>query len=262
VAVRRAAHQVLDRPLIFDDPLAVRIIGPEEASKISDTAGPLRAFFAVRSRYAEDQLAGAFAAGTRQYIILGAGLDTFACRNPHPGLRVFEVDHPATQEWKRDLLRIADIPIPAEAVFAPVDFERDTLRDVLEQNGFNVKEPAFFSWLGVVPYLSERAFGETMSFIAAMPKPSGVVFDYAVARSSLHWMERFALDRFSARVAAAGEPFQLFFEPEQLAAKLQGMGFAHLEDLGSKELNARYFAGRTDGLRLRSNLGRLMYARL
>ena len=100
-----------------------------------------------------------------------------------------------------------------------------------------------------------------MNFIAAMPKPSGVVFDYGVARSALSWKERLMLDALAARVAAAGEPFRLFFEPEQLAAQLRGMSFSHVEDLGADEINRRYFHGRADGLQLKSNLGRLLSAR-
>ena len=272
VAIRRAAHQLLDRPLILNDPLAVRIVsgqpGSEEASKVSGdsklddvAARGLRAFMAVRSRFAEDELAAAAAGGTKQYVVLGAGLDTFACRNPHAGLRVFEVDHPATQQWKHELLRTAGIEIPEKTVFAPVDFEHESLSAGLERSGFRMDHPAFFSWLGVVPYLSERAFEDTLNFIAALPKPSGVVFDYGVARSALRWRERFVLDALAARVAAAGEPFRLFFEPEQLAAKLLGTGFSHIEDLGSDEINRRYFSGRTDGLQLKSNLGRLLSAK-
>ena len=268
VAVRRAAHQILDRPLILDDPLALRIIGSEEASKLSastreDAASRgMRAFMAVRSRFAEDELANSVGSGTKQYVVLGAGLDTFACRNPHADLRVFEVDHPATQQWKREQLQAAGIAIPSQAVFVPIDFERETLGDALDRGGFRLQDhPAFFSWLGVVPYLSERAFEDTLNFIAAMPKPSGVVFDYGVARSALSWRERFVLDALAARVAAAGEPFQLFFEPEQLAAQLRQIGFNHVEDLGSDEINRRYFSGRADGLKLRGNLGRLVYAR-
>ena len=268
VAARRAAHQILDRPLVFDDPLALAIIGSEEATKLSagsrqeeGAARALRAFMAVRSRHAEDELAKAVRSGNRQYVVLGAGLDTLACRNPHPGLRVFEVDHPATQKWKLGLLQSAAIRIPPEAVFVPLDFERQTLRTALEGAGLDLRQSAFFSWLGVVPYLSERAFDETLEFIAALPKPSGVVFDYAVARSALSWRERLMLDALAARVAAAGEPFQLFFEPEQLDARLERLGFPSREDLGSKEINARYFSGRSDGLELRGNLGRLLSAR-
>ncbi len=216
---------------------------------------------AVRSRFAEDELANSVGSGITQYVVLGAGLDTFACRNPYTGLRVFEVDHPATQQWKREQLQAAGIAIPSYAVFVPIDFERETLGDALERSGFRMDHPAFFSWLGVVPYLSERAFEDTLNFIAAMPKPSGVVFDYGVARSALSWRERLVLDALAARVAAAGEPFRLFFEPEQLAAQLRRSGFNHIEDLGSAEINRRYFSGRADGLELKSNLGRLLSAR-
>jgi methyltransferase (TIGR00027 family) len=272
VAIRRAAHQILDHPLILDDPLAIRILsgdpGSEEASKLLSGSEPggaavrgMRAFMAVRSRFAEDELAKAAGTGTTQYVVLGAGLDTFAYRNPHAGLQVFEVDHPATQQWKRELLQTAGIVIPGEAVFVPVDFERETLSTGLERGGFRTDQRAFFSWLGVVPYLSERAFADTLNFIAALPKPSGVVFDYGVARSVLNWRERFMLDALAARVAAAGEPFRLFFEPEQLARKLREIGFSEVEDLGSDEINRRYFSNRADGLQLKSNLGRLLAAR-
>ena len=265
VAIRRAAHQILDRPLVFADPLALRIIGPEHSANLEtnrDNAASrsLRAWMAVRSRYAEDQLAKAINEGVEQYVVLGAGLDTFAYRNPHAGLRVFEVDHPATQQWKRKQLQAAGIEIPSEAMFVPVDFERQNLRTELEQGGLQMDRPAFFSWLGVVPYLTDRAFEETLEFIASMPQPSGVVFDYGVARSALKWTERLVLDALAARVAAAGEPFQLFFEPEQLAARLKGIGFPYVEDLGSAEITRRYFSGRTDGLELKGNLARLVTA--
>jgi len=264
VAIRRASHQILDRPLVFADPLALRIIGSEQASKLEtdrdNTASrSLRAWMAVRSRYAEDQLTHAIREGVEQYVVLGAGLDTFAYRNPHAGLRVFEVDHPATQQWKREQLQTAGIVIPDEnAVFVPVDFERQNLRSELDRSGLRMDQPAFFSWLGVVPYLTDRAFEETLEFIASMPRPSGVVFDYGVARSLLKWTERLVLDALAARVAKAGEPFQLFFEPEKLAVRLKGIGFTDLEDLSSAEINGRYFSGRTDGLELKGNLARLV----
>lgn len=267
VASRRAVHQLVDRPVVFEDPLAVRILGSEAHyihDGISDrqkiVGRPFRAFMAVRSRYAEDELAKARDKGARQYVVLGAGLDTYAYRNPHPDLRVFEVDHPATQEWKRSMLRQAGIPVPSTLSFAPVDFERQTLRAGLGQAGFRADQAAFFSWLGVVMYLTNQAFEETLRFIAALPSPSAVVFDYAVARSTLSWKERFALDKLSARVAAAGEPFRLFFEPAELIRRLHELGFPEIEDFGAPELNAHYFTGRSDGLKVRGNLGRLLRA--
>src|SRR6267378_6394098 len=136
VAIRRAAHQLLDQPRVLDDPLALRIIGSEAEEALRSNpkedhsfSRAFRAFMAARSRYTEDELAGAFAQGVRQYVVLGAGLDTFAYRNPHSGLRVFEVDHPATQEWKRDQLRTAEIAVPTEAVSVPVNFEQQSLAD-------------------------------------------------------------------------------------------------------------------------------------
>lgn len=132
--MKRAAHQLIDHPTIFVDPLALKIIGKEQAVRLQANlrqfeSGPLssyvRGFVATRSRYAEDQLDLAVGQGVRQYVILGAGFDTFAYRNPYPGgmLRVFEVDHPATQTWKRACLKEAGITLPDDLTFPPVDFE-------------------------------------------------------------------------------------------------------------------------------------------
>ena len=141
-ASQRAAHQMLDNPKIFEDPLALRIIGAEAESKLRSglaqfqkpTERDLRAFMAVRNRYAEDELARSIERGVRQYVILGAGLDTFAYRNRFPLLRVFEVDHPATQAWKRRRLEEAAIPIAASVTFVSVDFERQMMTDALRQS--------------------------------------------------------------------------------------------------------------------------------
>jgi methyltransferase (TIGR00027 family) len=174
----------------------------------------------------------------------------------------FEVDHPATQQWKRGRLRSAGIEIPAETVFVAVNFERQSLADALPSAGFRAGEPAFFSWLGVVPYLTEGAFLATMSFIAGLPPASGVVFDYAVPKHALGPREQVALDALASRVAAAGEPFQLFFEPAALSAQVRRLGFRHLEDLDAAEINSRYFRGRADGLSIRGRAGRLLSARV
>src|ERR1700676_4204576 len=152
VAIRRAAHQLLDQPKVLDDPLALRIIGTEAADDLRSNpkehhafSRAFRAFMAARSRYAEDELARAVAHGVTQYVVLGAGLDTFAYRNPHPGLRVFEVDHPSTQAWKREQLQAAGILIPSSMTFVAVDFERQTLAERLAQSEFRADEAAFFS---------------------------------------------------------------------------------------------------------------------
>ncbi len=254
VAMRRATHQLVDEPCVFEDPLAGAMAGEAEDRDTAHQpfARALRAFLAARSRYAEDQLARAVECQdgqkVRQYVVLGAGLDTFAYRNPFSGLHVFEVDYPATQEWKRGRLEAAGIAIPQGMTFAAVDFEQQPLSEGLDAAGFERTQPAFFSWLGVTPYLTRAAFDATLGFIAGLPAGSGVVFDYALERRLLSMRQRMALDAMAARVAQAGEPFQLFFDPARLTADLEQMGFGEIEDLDGDAINARYFARRTDGL--------------
>ena len=266
VALRRAAHQIVDRPLLFEDPLAVRILGPaytEELRRTPDKdrrpfSAALRAFLVVRSRYAEEQLATAYKNGVRQYCLLGAGLDTFAYRNHSEGLEVFEVDHPATQSWKQEMLQNARIEIPNTVRHVSVDFERQGLADQLAAAGFSFDQPCFFAWLGVVPYLTLEAFRATLGLIANMPQGSGVTFDYSLPRASLPFLEQLAHDSLASRVAQAGEPFQLFFTPESIRAELTA--FPRIEDLATKDLTARYFAGRTDGLALKGSAAHLLTA--
>lgn len=267
VAMRRAAHQLYDaQPLVLDDPIAVQILGRTYADELRRTpqrpdrpwSVGLRAFMVARSRYAEDNLARTVASGITQYVLLGAGLDTFAHRNPHPALHVFEVDHPATQQWKRELLTEGSIPAPERHTYIPVDFEHQTLAEQLEAAGFNRNAPAFFAWLGVVPYLTIEAFRATVCFIGSLPPGTGLVLDYSQPRHMLPPLERLALDSLASRVQQAGEPFQLFFAPEEIATELAV--FHSIEDLGSPEINARYFTARADSLRLLGAAGRLLCA--
>ena len=268
VATRRAAHQLFDSPKVLDDPLAVRIIGREVAgslNRIADRLSPsaryMRAFMAVRARYAEDQLALAVRRGTTQFVILGAGLDTFAYRNPFPNLRVFEVDHPATQEWKRSRLHAENIAIPDSVTFAPVDFNTQTFADGLRAANFQADQPAFFSWLGVTMYLDANTVLDTLRLIHTMHPENGVVFDYTVPRHLLNTMGRLIFDAITRRVAAAGEPFRGFFIPAELSAALTEIGYRHIEDLDSAAINARYFANRSDNLKVGGAMGRLCCAR-
>jgi methyltransferase (TIGR00027 family) len=267
VALRRAAHQLYDaKPLVLDDPIAIPILGNAYAEELHRTPTrpdrpfsiALRAFLVARSRYAEDKLARAVSEGVMQYVLLGAGLDTFAHRNPYPHLRVFEVDHPATQQWKRELLETGDLPTPANLTYVPVDFERQSLPEQLHSAGFNPLNATLFAWLGVVPYLTLEAFRFTINFIAAQPHGTGVILDYSQPRSALPFIERLAHDSLASRVQLAGEPFQLFFTPTEIASQLTA--FRDLEDLGSAEINARYFTDRTDNLKVLGSAGRLLSA--
>lgn len=268
VALRRAAHQILDSPLVLDDPIALRIVGARAERELRASpaghrlriARALRAFIVVRSRLAEDALAAAVARGVAQYVVLGAGLDTFAYRNPFPGLRVFEVDHPATQAWKRVQIADASIGVPASVTYAPVNFEHQTLADGLASAGFHRDAPAFFSWLGVTMYLTEAAVMATFGYMASTAPGGGVAFDYGVPRHSLSFVGRIAHDVMANRVAAAGEPFQTFFDPADLASRLAALGFSSVLDWTADDLNARYFKDREDGLHVSGQLGRVMTA--
>jgi len=215
----------------------------------------------VRARLAEDTLAAAVRDfGVRQYLVLGAGLDTFACRNPYADVRVFEVDHPATQAWKIRMLESAGIVAPEGARFVAVDFEKDSLRARLKAAGFDERVPTVTAWLGVVPYLTTEAFRATMRLLARFKAGSEVVFDYSQPREVLPPVEQLMHDSLSARVALAGEPFQLFFTPGQLAEELEWLGLRVVEDLDGAALSARYLAGRKDGLLLRGKAGRICVA--
>jgi methyltransferase (TIGR00027 family) len=262
VAMRRAAHQLLDDPRVHYDPLALAILGAEEAAAIRadprryerGPAAPfLRAFLAVRSRLAEDALARAVADGVRQYVILGAGLDTFPYRNPHPGLRVVEVDHPTTQGWKRRRLAEAHIPVPEGVAFAAIDLSAEPLPAALGRADLRRGEPSFFSWLGVAPYLEPaEVFATLAAIVPYAAGGGGVVFDYGVPPASLAPWQRAPYEALAERVAAAGEPFRAYFEPGALVAAVRGLGFREVRDVPPDELNATYFACRRDGLRVGS----------
>jgi methyltransferase (TIGR00027 family) len=265
VAIRRAAHQVIDRPHVLDDPVAVQLLGPGFARDMERAMHPVardfRAFMAARSRYVEDELAKAVAKGATQYVVLGAGLETFAYRNPFPALKVFEVDFPATQAWKRSMLRDAGIAIPESLTFVPLDFEHTGLTEGLAKTEFSGHTRAFFGWLGVVPYLTLDAFQATLQTVARLPAGSGISFDYAFVPETLSPKRRAIFNALSERVAAAGEPFKLFFTPEQMVSELRDAGFMNIEQNDSGHLNELYFRDRSDGLRLSdARLGMLVTA--
>jgi methyltransferase (TIGR00027 family) len=266
-AIHRAIHQLLDRGYIFTDPLAVRILGmdPEAIDREAESEPArrrLRMFIAVRARFAEDTLTSAIALGVRQLVVLGAGLDTYAYRTAFgESLKIFEVDHPATQAWKRERLAAAEIPVPQALTFAPVDFEQQTLADGLAAAGFDTTQQTFFTWLGVVPYLTEDAVFATLGFIASLPGSAHVVFDYrnppATGRDQdEHGAERQAL---AARVASLGEPFRSEFETDMLHAKLTALGFNEIEDLSPRSIRERYFPNRVGDSRERG--GHIIRAR-
>ena len=266
VAEQRAAHQLLDSPRVLDDPFAIRLVSADVRQQLeqhpseidrSPISKPTRAIVVVRTRIAEDELARS---GATQYVLLGAGLDTFAYRNPFPHVRVFEVDQPDTQALKRQRLAAADIDLPANMTFAPCDFSRDRLEDALASVGFDRHQPAVFAWLGVVMYLERADVMKTLQFIVSQPAPVSVIFDYAQPPDAFPWLQRIFYRRVLDRLEQIGEPWKSFMEPKSLRADLLALGFTSVEDLGGDEINSRYLANRTDGLQSR-NVGRIAVAR-
>src|SRR5580658_6399933 len=249
-ASHRAAHQVLEGGRIFADPLALRILGEDADSAVrraeEDPARRrMRLFIAVRTCFAEDALAAAIERGVRQLVVLGAGLDTYAYRGKfRERLRIFEVDHPATQAWKRQRLADAAIPVPDNLTFAPVDFERQSLAAGLGAAGFDPAQQTFFTWLGVVPYLTPDATWWTLGFIGSLPNGAHVVFDYSDPPASLSAEERVIHEQRAARVSELGEAWVNYFEAPALRSKLTALGFSEVEDLGPPEILLRYFPQR------------------
>jgi methyltransferase (TIGR00027 family) len=253
-AAYRAIHQTLEGGIIFSDPFAARILDDETRARLDETAAdpslrPWRLFIAARSRFSEDTLAASVARGVRQIVVLGAGLDTFALRNPHAGqgVRVFEVDYPATQGWKRERLKQAGLAVPASLTFAPVDFERQSLANGLTAAGFQADGPAFFQWLGVVPYLTREAVSQTLDFIAGVPE-SEVVFDYAEPFENYPADRRANVMEVAARAASRGEPWLSLFDPAGLSKMLRSKGFGIVEDLGIAEIADRFYGALKQGI--------------
>lgn len=256
VATLRAAHQIVDHPVVFDDPLALSILGSDLEAQIRTDPSKfntafskiLRASMAVRSRFTEDALSTAIEAGVTQYVVLGAGLDTFAYRHQETNLHVFEVDHPSTQTWKRELLQASSIAVPKSLTYVPADFEKTTLAEVLNKAGCRMDLPIFFSWLGVTLYLSHDAIFHILKLVASCPKGSAIAFDYGVTPTLLNARERMGIEHFAKKYAEQGEPWISYFDPVLLAQELETVGFTQLNDMGADELKQRYLNNRKDGL--------------
>jgi methyltransferase (TIGR00027 family) len=249
----RAAHQLLEGGKVFTDPLARTILGEAADAIIAGLSAepaqqPIRIFMAARSRFAEDCLGEAVSRGVRQAVVLGAGLDTFSLRNPYSalGLRVFEVDHPATQAWKLRRLTEVGLAIPTSLRFAAVDFESGGLSRGLIDAGFKPDCPAFFIWLGVVPYLGRSAIAATLRYVASVPE-SEVVFDYSEPLENYPPERRAEIIAVGARAAESGEPWLSHFDPGEIAQELNGYGFEDLEDLGMAQIAVRYLGAPAGG---------------
>jgi methyltransferase (TIGR00027 family) len=260
-AVMRAIHQThAHQPKILDDPISSRLVDTQSEfyktrlellERLPEpTRLRLKATFVMRSRFAEDCLKRAFEEGVDQYVMLGAGLDTFSYRQPlwANGLRIFEFDHPATQRWKRRRLAEAEVIVPSNVRFVAVNFEEEALATAVSRAGVDPGAPAFFSMLGVSQFLTESAFDQTLRVVLSMPSPSEFVFSFVATDAVLPPDDVALVIAFSAQFAAIGEPWLLRFAPEELVAKLTEIGFPRVSHLTPERANQRYFQNRRDGL--------------
>lgn len=257
VAVWRAVHQLLESPSIFNDPIALTILSDAKTdvmNKLESYNDPLstamRVAIAVRSRFAEDEREKALQAGAYQYVILGAGLDTYAYRSKNLSERVFEVDLPSTQAMKIARLQQEKIHSSCALTYVACDFEAGALGKSLLAAGFDKNQKTFFSWLGVVPYLDAAAIEHTLKFIRSCARGSALVFDYMVEPNNLSEIEKMTITILSAQLASGGEPLKSFFDPQVLSKKIADSGFTQIEDISPEYLNERYLTTREDGLRV------------
>jgi len=266
VALLRVLHQKVDgEPRILDDPISERLLDPRGVmwamTRLDQFQTPwsrgLRTHVVVRSRFSEDALSEAVKSGLHQVVILGAGLDTFAYRQPAwaRDVSIFEVDHPASQEDKRRRLSAGGVEVPWNVVYCPVDFEKESLREGLTRAGVDFAQATFFSCLGVVMYLTDAAVSELLALLGGFPERSELVLTFSPTgeRSEGH-------RQLEEKVAEAGEPLQNFMSEEELAGKLRGAGFREVRFVSSEEIGVRYIGERTDGLKAPSR-GTLAWAR-
>jgi methyltransferase (TIGR00027 family) len=261
-ALMRAAHTRLDRPRLIDDLWGDRLILDDERDAMLAIGGaedldtalrahPSYGTVILRTRYAEDALADAVARGVHQYVVVGAGMDSFALRRPPfaRDLEIFEVDHPTTQEFKAGRLAGCEIPLPPGLHLVAADLGETGLDAALASSSFRGDRPAFFSWLGVTTYLTREANLATLGAIASCAPAGGeLVFSYIDQRLLDSDGEHGPMQQARAQVASVGEPWVSGFDPNQLLDDLRSTGLELVEDLGPEELGARYCAGRTDGL--------------
>jgi len=269
-AVFRAAHLALDDdPKVFVDPFALSFSGvahnvsPHDhagtvlemfTARLGPKAGPLvfrylRALMIMRNRYAEDMLLFGIERGLRRYVILGAGLDSFAYRRPDLAgrIQVVEIDHPATQKWKRQRLVDLGLRQPFNLISLPIDLSEQNLLDELSR-GDITREPVFLSWLGVTQYLRKEAVLRNLQLFTHLASGTEIVFSYIVPHDTLNEENQALFTIFGQSTANRGEPWKTFFKPAELMRQLQELGYKSIENLTPEEANARYFADRKDAL--------------
>ena len=258
-AAARAAHLIVDHePLIFTDRLAATLLGDQAETLLAyhrahgshEVLAGARVTVATRSRYTEDRLAEAAARGVTQYVILGAGLDSFAHRSSLAArVRVFEADQPDTQQWKRARLADARVPARGEVRYAATDLEAGTLAGALARAGFDFGRPALFSWLGVIMYLTRDAVAGTLATLSRCAPGTELVAEYLVPDDLQDDRGRTYTQLVAPAAAEQGEPWRTFLRPEEMCALLAAHGFAPVTNVGQRDAVDGRLWDRTDALR-------------
>jgi methyltransferase (TIGR00027 family) len=258
VALWRALHAQIDAPpRVFEDEVGLRLVAPDEnwrrrSDMDSDFTRPFRASIVARARFIEDLILEQVKHGVSQYVILGAGLDTFAQRRPEMGSRltVFEIDQPGPQAWKRRRLIELGLGVPDWLRFVPVDFEAgDAWWERLTSGGFDAGQPAIVASTGVSMYLSKDAVASTLRHVAALVPGSTFAMTFMLPIELADPEVRPGLERAEKGARASGTPFISFFTPTEVLALAREAGFREARHVSAAALTERYFSGRTDGLR-------------
>jgi methyltransferase (TIGR00027 family) len=258
VALWRALHMQIDpAPHVFEDEWGLRLAGPEEGWQLRpdmqpELTKPFRASIVARARFVEDLLFERMRHGIRQYIILGAGLDTFAQRRPEveSRLQIFEIDRPAQQAWKRGRLAELGCGVPDWLRFVPVDFEAEEgWWQQLHAAGFDARRPAVVASTGVSMYLTRDAVASTLRRITALAPGTTLAMTFLLPMEFADAVVRPGLERAQSGARASGTPFISFFTPPEILAMARAAGFSNVQHVSAEDLAQRYFAGRTDGLR-------------
>ncbi len=241
--------------VVLDDPLAWPLAGDQAAGILQRLESDLSAaeltsfsrWVCVRARWPEDLVDEKLQGGLNQYVILGAGLDSFAYRRPDLAgrLKVFEVDHPASQAWKRERLEAIGVVPPPNLVYVATDFEAETLHDSLERAGLDFNAPTVFSWIGVTTYLSLDAIRATLASVATCSAPV-IVLTYNLPPSALEGLGRRVEASLATIIGEMGEPFVSLFTPAEIEHLLHESGFGHVVHFGPEDAIRTYFPGRSD----------------
>lgn len=252
----RARHQLLDHPLILDDPVVVKLVpDASDPAMLADFGDPnqpmatlMRSMFVLRSRFTEDRLAEAAARGIRQYVMFGAGLDTFPWRQPEfaKDLQIFAVDHPASLIQTNRLFRERQFARPSNLIRVPLDLEQRRLNEQLAACGFDAESPCFCSALGLMLYLEDEIVDDILRFVASLPRSSEIVFSFVPPDDELDGLDLEIARLVAAKFAEIGEAWKSRVRPRTWDARLMGLGFREAFHLSPELAQVRYFAGRSD----------------